>query len=181
MPTDIGAPNALITELKTRARLRLNSHKSSAASTAPRAAPSPDAATTELRLRDCLNQVSHDVGFANWDQARQVLGGLAQADQDMGTIWYAPRCAGLLSHWFAHHDDAKLALATAGHRVLLPYKRQFIVVDGHFIRELGMQAEDPAWHAAGRDLAQAYGGAAWLDLCEKRLRAMRGATQSLAA
>jgi hypothetical protein len=178
MDTDSGAPNALITELKTRARLRLNAHKSSAH---PGAAPSPDTTTTDLRLRDCLNQVSRDAGFTNWDQARQVLGGQTRVGNDMGEFWYAPRCASLLSHWFARHDDAKAVLATGQRRVLLPYRRQFIVVDGHFIRELGLLAEDPAWQDAGRDLVQAYGGAAWLNLCGKRLRSMRAAEHSLAA
>jgi hypothetical protein len=178
MNTDIAAHSRLVSELKTRARLRLNAHKSGPHSETD---PSPDGATVDLRLRDCLNQVSRDVGFGNWGQARQVMGGLARVGDDMGTIWYAPRCAGLLSHWFAHHDDAKVALAASAHRVLLPYKRQFLVVDGDFIRELGMLAEDPAWQDAGRDLVQAYGGAAWLDLCEKRLRAMRASTQSMAA
>jgi hypothetical protein len=178
MDTDSRAPNALITELKTRARLRLNSHQSSVHT---RAAPSPDATTTHPRLRDCLNHVSRDVGFTNWDQARKVLGGQNKVGDDMGAIWYAPRCASLLSHWFAHHDDAKVALATGQRRVLLPYKRQFIVVDGHFIRELGLLAEDPVWQDAGWDLVQAYGGAAWLDLCGKRLRAMRVAEQGLVA
>lgn len=51
-----------IEELKTRARLRLN------------AARKADEVVS-LRLRDCLHEVSRQVGFLQWDPARQVLGG----------------------------------------------------------------------------------------------------------
>jgi hypothetical protein len=75
------ADTKAVIELKTRARLRLNAAK---------------AAGESLRLRDCLNLVAKDVGFTNWDHARRVLNGEAQPGEDLGTFWYAPRCAGLL-------------------------------------------------------------------------------------
>lgn len=168
MSTSSSPANALITELKTRARLRLNAsrrdpvHVSSDVAEAP-----PD------RLRDCLIAVAREAGFSGWEQTLRVLGGEAASGDDMGTFWHAPRCNGLLSHWFAHIEQARECLATGEHRVLLPYRRQFVVVDDHYLRELGLSIGDAAWGEAGRDLVQAYSSAAWLSLCNQRLRALR--------
>src|SRR5438552_124136 len=83
----------LLIELKTRARLRLNA-----------------ADDDEVRLRDCLNLVAREVGFAHWEHARTVLGGLAATGEDMGTFWHAPRTGILLNEWFAHREEAQAAL-----------------------------------------------------------------------
>jgi hypothetical protein len=171
--------NALIVELKTRARLRLNAMRRGTAQAPdqllPRAGLAPRRGT-EYRLRDCLNAVAREVGFLTWAQALRVLGGHASGTagtEDMGTFWHAPRCNGLLSHWFASYDRARDCLAPDEGRVLVPYRRQFIVVDGHYLRELGLAPDDEAWDRAGRDLVQAYGGEAWLALCRQRLLALR--------
>lgn len=166
--TDAGA-QALIAEVKTRARLRLNAARG--ASTEPAAA---EPAGTDPRLRDCLIQVSRELGFQNWDHARRVLGGQAEPGDDFGAFWHAPRCNGLLSHWFASHVRAHEALSAGAHRVLLPYRKQFVVVDEHYLRELGLSIDDPAWAVIGRDLACGYGSQAWVALCRQRLLATRG-------
>jgi hypothetical protein len=147
---------ALLVELKTRARLRLNA--------ARRQHP-------DLRLRDCLNQVAREAGFAHWDQGRSVLGGEAQVGDDMGRFWHAPACNSLLNAWFANYDDACSALATKQGAVLLPYQRQFIVAGEPFIRELGLDHRDAAWAAAGHDLVRAYGTGPWSRLAFQRLKA----------
>ena len=160
--------NAPIVELKTRARLRLNAMRRASAD-----APAGPADTQPDRLRDCLIAVAREAGFTGWEQALRVLGGEAAGGDDLGTFWHAPRCNGLLSHWFAHVDQARECLALGEHRVLLPYRRQFVVVDDHYLRELGLSIGDEAWGEAGRDLVQAYGSPAWLALCNQRLRALR--------
>lgn len=147
---------ALLVELKTRARLRLNAARQQ----------QPD-----LRLRDCLNEVARAVGFVHWEQARRVLGGEARPGDDMGRFWHAPACNSLLNVWFANHDDARSALATKPGAVLLPYRRQFVLADGPFIRELGLDPRDTAWAAAGHDLVRAYGTDPWLRLAFQRLKA----------
>lgn len=168
-PTGANAgAHALIGELKTRARLRLNALRSADAESAAEATPA------DARLRDCLIQVSRELGFQNWDQARHVLGGEAVRGDDLGAFWHAPRCNGLLSHWFASHEQAREALAAGAHRVLLPYRRQFVVVDEHYLRELGLAIDDPAWSPMGRDLVAGYGSAGWVSLCRQRLAATRG-------
>ena len=163
---------ALVAELKTRARLRLNASRKADAHAAAHAAA--EAAPADPRLRDCLTLVSRELGFQNWDQARRVLGGGAVRGDDLGAFWHAPRCNGLLSHWFASHEQAREALAAGSHRVLLPYRRQFVVVDEHYLRELGLAIDDPAWGPMGRDPVAGYGSAGWVSLCRRRLAATRG-------
>lgn len=151
----------LLTELKTRARLRLNAARRGAEA----------AAAADLRLRDCLNLVARDVGFAHWEHARQVLGGLASPADDMGTFWHAPRTGILLNEWFARREQAEAALGRQPEAFLLPYRRQFMVVQGDFVRELGIDPGHPAWAAIGRDLVRGYGTPAWLALARQRLQA----------
>ncbi len=156
--------NALITELKTRARLRLNGIRRGA-----------DGQAADHRLRDCLNAQARELGFLQWQHARHVLSGQARRGDDMGTFWHTRRCDGLLNHWFAHYERAREALAVSEHRVLVPYRKQFIVVDGNYLKELGLSVDDAAWAHAKRDLVHAYGSEAWLALSERRLAASRPA------
>lgn len=158
----------LIEELKTRARLRLNAHRRAGGG-------------DELRLRECLLEVAHDAGFAHWDHARHVLGGLAGPGEDHGTFWYAPRCAALLSPWFARHDEARQVQQHQGMAgVLLPYRRQFILAGPDFLVELGLDPDSPLWADAGFDLVSSAGSAAWEALAWQRLRAT-GTQASVAA
>ncbi len=143
-------------ELKTRARIHLNGVRHD----------QPD-----LRLRDCLNQAAREVGFLHWEQGRQVLGGEAVAGDDMGTLWHAPRCDSLLNAWFANYAEARAALESEPGAVLLPYRRQFIVANDPFIRELGLDPDDAAWAGAGHDLVGAYAGESWSALALQRLKA----------
>lgn len=150
----------MLTELKTRARLLRNVAKR-------------QGGEDELRLKDCLNQTSRDVGFAHWDHARRVLGGEAVPGEDMGSFWHAPRSGILLNLWFARYDEARAALRDDPAAYLLPYRRQFFLVQSYFILELGLDPEDAAWREAGHDLVQAYGSAAWRALAVRRLQAPR--------
>lgn len=146
---------AAVEELKVRARVRLN--------TARRAGE--DAG----RLRDLLHDVARDVGFEHWDHARRVLGGEAAPGEDVGTFWHAPRCHSLLNEW--HADAARARAALDAGRYLLPYRRQFMVVQADFIRELGLDPGDAAWQATHHDLVAGYGSPAWAALCAARVRA----------
>lgn len=164
------ADTPMLTELKTRARLRLNAVRRADAVAA--AAPAQAGA---LRLRHCLNQAAREVGFSHWDHARHVLGGQAVRGEDQGRFWHAPRCSNLLNQWFADYGQARVALAAAGLGFLLPYRRQFVLVQGDFITELGLDPADGAWAGAQHDLVGAYGSAAWLALAERRLKAPHAA------
>lgn len=146
---------AALEELKVRARVRLN--------TARRAGEEAG------RLRDLLHAVAREVGFADWEHARHVLGGEAAPGEDMGTFWHAPRCHSLLNEW--HADAARARAALDAGRFLLPYRRQFMVVQADFIRELGLDPGDAAWHAVHHDVVAGYGSPAWAALCAARVRA----------
>ncbi len=156
----------LLDELKTRARLRLNAARKGAQGDA------------ELRLRDCLNQVARDVGFAHWAHARSVLGGTATRDDDMGTFWHAPRTGILLNLWLARYAQARAALEADPAAFLLPYRRQFMVVQADFIHELGVDPGHSAWAETAHDLVAAYGSKAWLILAGQRLKAPRSSFDS---
>ncbi|CAN5408993.1 hypothetical protein BH11PSE9_BH11PSE9_21330 [soil metagenome] len=192
--------NALVDELKTRARLGLNAIQKGdwgLVERAERASGKPGVPASkqpvEWKLRHCLALAAREVGFGSWDQARRVLSGRATAGDDMGGFWHVPRCNGLLSHWFASYGDAQASLAAASHRALLPYRHQFVVVDDHYLRELGLSITgagdgagertvtdlSSAWQDTGRDLVAAYGSTAWAVLCGHRLRASRAAAHQM--
>lgn len=143
-------------ELKTRARLRQKAARDEGAA---------------LQLKDALQRVARERGFAHFEHARRVLGGLAVRGDDMGSFWHAPRCSALLSEWFARYDEAHAAWAAKPGAFLLPYRRQFMVVGEDFVRELGLDPADAVWAAAGRDLVGGYGSLAWQALALQRLRA----------
>ncbi|CAN5899499.1 hypothetical protein BH11PSE8_BH11PSE8_37640 [soil metagenome] len=190
--------NALVDEIKTRARLGLNAIQAGDFGLVERAArvrggprALGGAPPVEWKLRHCLTLAANEVGFASWDQARRVLSGQAVLGDDMGGFWHTARCNSLLSHWFASYGDAQASLDAASHRTLLPYRRQFVVVDDNYLRELGLApavANDEAgaraaadvlaaWRESGPDLMAAYGSPAWAVLCSHRLRTVRAAAR----
>lgn len=148
---------ALVEELKVRARVRLN-----------RARREGQAGAT--RLRDALHAVARELGFADWEHARQVLSGLAAPGSDLGGFWHAPRTGILLHIWFSSHEQARAVLQQEG-GFLLPYRRQCFIVQAPFIEALGLNPQDASWADAGHDLLAAYGSPAWRALCWQRLRA----------
>lgn len=147
-----------LAELKVRARLRLNAARR-------------DGAEGDRKLRHCLNEVAQDAGFAHWEHARRVLAGEAAPGEDMGAFWHAPGCDALLNQWFADAATARAALRPG--RYLLPFRRQFVVVEAPYLRELGLDPADPAWRTLGGDLVAGYGTAAWHALAKGRMRALR--------
>ena len=168
---------ALIDELKIRARLlrkALVSHNADALARASlvsrqRRWTIPE----EWPLALCLNIVSVEAGFDQWNHARIVLGGEAARGGDMGRFWYDKTCSALLNHWFAGYDDARASLHAHSGRYLFPYDRQFIVADAPVVMTIGLDPAAPAWESIGRDLVGGYGTAEWKALVEQRLRQMR--------
>ena len=164
---------AALDELKIRARVRLTrERRAGGAVTEATAGRAQDPAQRAPRLRDGLHEAAREVGFQHWDHARRVLGGQAAPGDDHGAFWHAPRCDTLLNLWFADLARAREGWQAAGARaVLLPFRRQFVVVQAPYLRELGLDPADPLWEQAGRDLVAAYGSPAWAALCLARLRA----------
>jgi hypothetical protein len=171
------APNACINELKTRARLGLNAIEAGDVQLLERAAKvsgvrmATPTTSGGWKLRHAFTLVARSVGFRSWDQARLALGGQAQIGDDMGTFWHAPRCLGILNHWFAHYGDARDALGQMPGHALVPYRRQFIVVNQAYLRELGLDEALADEANAPLDLVALYGSERWQALCWSRLRA----------
>ena len=132
----------------------------------------------EWPLALCLNIVSVEAGFDQWNHARTVLGGEATAGDDMGRFWYDKACSALLNHWFASYDDARASLHAHSGRYLFPYDRQFIVADAPFVVALGLDPAVPEWDSIGRDLVGGYGTGEWKALVEQRLRQLRIGTKA---
>ena len=154
------AEQALVDELKVRARVRLNRARREGLAGAE-------------RLRDALHEVARGQGFTDWEHARRVLSGLASPGDDMGSFWHAPRTGMLLNLWFSSYVQAQTVLQQ-GEGFLLPYRRQYFIVQAPFIEALGVSPTDPGWAAAGHDLVAAYGTPAWRALAWQRLWAPMG-------
>ncbi len=144
-----------IDEIKTRARLQVNAGRR---------------AGHACKLRDCLQTVARELGFSHWEHARRVLVGLAAPGDDMGGLWHVPACNAYLNQWFADGLTARLAREKSG-GYLLPYRRQFVVVQAEYIRELGLDPANAAWADIGRDLVAAYASDGWRALCGDRVKA----------
>jgi hypothetical protein len=166
-----------IDELKIRARLLRKALMSRDAEALARASAAarqrrwtiPD----EWPLALCLNVVSVEAGFEQWNHARIVLGAEAAQGEDMGRFWYDKACSALLNHWFAGYDVARASLHTHSGRYLFPYDRQFIVADAPFVVAIGLDPAAAEWAGIGRDLVGGYGSVEWQTLVEQRLRQMR--------
>ncbi len=164
-PAPDRASSAALDELRTRARVRLNRARR-------------EGTAGSLRLADALHDAARAVGFMHWEHARRVLGGLAVPGEDWGDFWHVPRTGILLNQWFAQHAEAAAALRADTSGYLLPYRRQCFIVQDHFVRELGVDPDDPAWAALGRDLVTGYGTPAWQTLTAQRIRAPQSAFSS---
>lgn len=172
-----GRTRPLVDELKTRARLAIGGLR--------RDDPAMSARLLKLlkkarrrppstwKLAHTLDLAAVDSGFSDFQHAAHVLGGSAEEGADLGGFWYDSRCGGLLNHWFATHAEARAFCREHPGRVLVPYRRQFVVGDADYVRALGLDPADPAFAAAAHDLVTSYGGPAWYSLCAARLRATR--------
>lgn len=54
------------------------------------------------------------------------------------------------NHWFATYNEAKDHL-TAFQGFLFPFKNQFVVVDGDFLKDLELEPDHPDWAKIGFD------------------------------
>ncbi len=110
-----------------------------------------EAFPTAVKRRHCLTTLAREMGFSGWPQAVQVLSG--KADGDFGTLLCPPRCTAHWNVWSADYDEAASIRAETG-GYLLAYRNQFVVVDAHYIRTLGLDPDDPDWEKIRRDWAR---------------------------
>lgn len=99
--------------------------------------------------------------------AEDFFEGRLNPGDDDGEFWHESSTDVFLSHWCARYDEARKTLEENG-GYLLPYKRQFVVVERGFIKALGLDPDDPAWKAVGYDVARPLDSAAYQKLVQAR-------------
>lgn len=73
---------------------------------------------------------------------------------------------GFLNKWFANYDEAKTHLHSLG-GFLLPYKKQFFICEADYIKQLGLDPEDPDWKLIHYDWVNPQNKEAWRRLYRK--------------
>jgi hypothetical protein len=95
-----------------------------------------------------LGAVARQLGFQNWQHARAVL--LGDEAGDFGTLLYPATCHGHWNIWSASYGEAREIRAAHG-GYLLAYRRQFLIVDQHYIESMGLDPDAADWTRIGRD------------------------------
>ena len=105
-----------------------------------------DAAIVEqVQRKHCLTTVALELGARDWNALVAELN--ANVNDDFGTMWHV---LGHWNIWSAQYDEARQIRADHG-GYLLPYKKQFMIVEDNYIETLGLNPGDPDWERIGRD------------------------------
>jgi len=123
-----------------------------------------------IQRRDCLNILAAELGFASWTQAKNVISGEG-GDGDFGTALCPPRCAIHTNLWYRDYDEAAQIRAQKN-GYLLGFRRQFVVVDRHYLDTLRLDPDDADWAAIGFDWVRPLDTAARTRLYGKLVAAM---------
>ncbi len=134
--------------------------------------------TEQLRLRHCLAAVSRRAGLRGWSHLTALLSD--KRATDFNALFYPDRRAAHWNIWFATYEEAHAVRVDHG-GYLLPYRHQFFVCEGDFIRELGVDPDQPAWGRIGRDWVEPGDYDARHHLLGEWLRAAAGRHQDLGA
>ncbi len=128
----------------------------------------------EIKLKHCLVMVSQQLGFENWHHAQLILSGNEQphSQTDMGSFFYNNACGVFLNLWFATIEEAQQALSSnPKNRWLLPYKKQFIVVERNYLIALNLSADTLSLCSAiQHDLYQGYNTEIWDSIAYEVIR-----------
>ena len=127
----------------------------------------------QWQLRYCLNLAAADAGFSGWEHARQVLSGAAQPGDDMGEFWYGAEARGFTNQWLASYEEARALTEANPYLYLLPYRRQYLLVEELFLQDRGLSCDPALWEPMQRDLVRHYGSDGWQQLARQRLRSTR--------
>jgi hypothetical protein len=124
-----------------------------------------------LKLKHCQNVVACESGFSNWQHAKRILGRCIDSkaftssqndDIDMGTLWYNNECSSLMNLWFTDYLQAKAAANQNKNCYIIPYKKQFIVVEKSYIKTLNLlDGLDELWTNLNGDLVATYPSILW--------------------
>ncbi len=148
-----GVYDALITFLKTEARQlhkKADAGEQSAVLRLQANAPAVMVGS-EIQRKHALATIAREIGFPNWKAVVDCFD--ENATGDFAAFLHPKRCHVYWNIWLAHYDEAKKVHADHG-GYLLSYASQFLVVEGDYIRSLGLDPLDPRWEAVGRDWHQ---------------------------
>ena len=127
-----------------------------------------------LQRKHCLTALAKQLGFTHWPHARAVLSGeaLATLEQkpDLGTLLHREQGGAYWNIWSASYEEASGIRAEHG-GFLLPYKKQFLIVEPDYLAALGLDPSDPDWTAIGRNWPAPSDHAAWSRLTSRAIDA----------
>lgn len=120
----------------------------------------------QVSRRDAHDVVALEAGFAGWSHL------LAHCLPElMRVTMHVDAMNATLNRWFADYAAAAASRRREG-GVLLPYRRQFVVVALDTVRELGLDPRDPDWQRIGFDWVRPLDPEARLRLARARWQAM---------
>ena len=139
---------------------------------------SDEALLETLQRRHCLAALAKALGFGSWPHAKSVLSGeallrpneQAHAAPDLGTLMHRELGGAYWNIWSASYAEARDIRAEHG-GYLLPYRKQFLIVETHYLEALGLDAGDPDWERIGRDWAAPADLTAWARLTSRAVDA----------
>lgn len=109
------------------------------------------------------------LGFTSWEHLCEVLSGDTKSGDSFGQLWYNAECEAIVSSWFVNYEEALEHMEKKKSHFLLPYDKQFIVVQPSFIEGLYVDVADDNWKVVNRNLVEHYGNDAWESLCFDRM------------
>ena len=122
---------------------------------------------SDLQLKHCQQVITRELGFIDFHHCQRVLSGQAILGDDWGSLFHTKQCDTLLNHWFTGYLAAREFNAQAEDTLLLPYKKQFFVVERRdYFNALNLRIILQPVDNAGepttlRDLVSSYANANW--------------------
>jgi|688.fasta_scaffold714636_2 hypothetical protein len=100
-----------------------------------------DIPTDLLKLKHAFAVIAFEKGFSSWETLKLQIGLIK---------------GGFLNLWFRNYEEAKAYQKESG-GFLLPYKKQFFICNHDYIRNLGLDPNDPRWASIHCDAGSSEG------------------------
>ncbi len=108
----------------------------------------------EIKRKNALTIIAIEKGFKSWLDLKTQLPFIR---------------GGFLNKWFTDYNEAKVYLRSKNN-FLLPYKNQFFICDANYIKNLGLNPDDPDWHLISYDWVNPTDKVAWQRLYKKWMK-----------
>ena len=131
---------------------------------------------TQVKRKHALLVVAKEAGFDSWLALKQQVdfeeAQQEQEEPDWKEFFGSPRFGMFLNHWFRSYEEAKDYLKREG-GYLFPYRHQSLVAGEGFVRQAGLDPQDPDWERIGFDWAKPDCPHAWHRLKTKLVEAVK--------